>query len=70
MVRIADDTGTYAKCVLDPFDEELSALERAARSEDTEREVAIQLVRRCGLGADEVSYPTRDGLRYSNTGGC
>jgi site-specific recombinase XerC len=70
MVRIADDTGTYAKCILDPYDEELSALERAARSEDTEREVAIQLMGRCGLRADEVSYPTRGGLEYSEAGGC
>jgi hypothetical protein len=69
MARIADDTGTYTKCVLDPYHEELSSIKRGARPEDTEREVAIQLIGRCGLRADEVSYPTRSGLRFSGTSG-
>jgi Phage integrase family. len=70
MVRIKDDSGTYVKCLLDPYDEELSQLEAAARADDWEREVAIQLMGRCGLRADEVSYPTRGRLRWSSSGDC
>jgi len=41
MIRITDDSGTVTKCILDPYDEELSALEATVRSENWEREVAI-----------------------------
>lgn len=70
MVRIKDDSGTYIKCFLDPYDEELSRLEAAARAVDWEREVAVQLMGRCGLHADEVSYPTRGRLQWSSSGEC
>ena len=70
MVRIIDDSGTYTKCILDPYDEELGQLEAAARAEDWERELAVQLMGRCGLRADEVTYPTRDRLRWSSAGEC
>lgn len=70
MVRITDDSGTYTKCILDPYDEELGKLEATARREDWEREVAVQLMGRCGLRADEVTYPTRERLRWSSSGEC
>jgi integrase len=70
MVRIKDDSGDVVKCLLDPYDEELAQLEATARAQDWEREVAIQLMGRCGLRADEVSYPTRGRLRWSSSGGC
>ena len=70
MVRIKDDSGTYTKCLLDPYDRELSQLEAAAREHDWEREVAVQLMGRCGLRADEVSYPTERRLRWSSAGDC
>lgn len=70
MVRITDDSGTYTKCILDPYEDELEKLEAAARREDWEREVAVQLMGRCGLRADEVTYPTRECLRWSSSGEC
>jgi integrase len=70
MVRITDDTGTHTKCTLDPYEDELRELERAARTTDTERELAIQFMARCGLRADEVSYPARRALRWSDSGEC
>ena len=70
MVRIKDDSRTHTKCLLDPFDEEANQLESAARSEDWEREIAIQLMVRGGLRADEVTYPTLDRLRWSSGGDC
>jgi len=70
MVRIKDDSGTHTKCLLDPFIEETDQLEAAARATDWEREIAIQLMLRCGLRADEVSYPTAERLRWSSGGGC
>lgn len=70
MVRITDDSATVTKCLLDPYDDELLELERAARAVDWEREVAVQLMGRCGLRADEVTYPTRDRLRWSSSGDC
>jgi hypothetical protein len=76
MVRITDDSGDVTKCLLDPYDEELGRLERAARGADWEREIAIQLMGRVGCRADEVAagepgtYPTRGRLRWSSTGGC
>jgi integrase len=70
MVRIKDDSSTYTKCLLDPFEEEAAQLEDAARNEDWEREIAIQLMSRCGLRADEVGYATPDRLRWSSSGDC
>jgi site-specific recombinase XerC len=76
MVRITDDSGDVTKCILDPYDEELVALEGAARADDWEREIAIQLLGRVGLRADEVAvgeagtYPTSNRLRWSSSGEC
>ncbi len=70
MVRIKDDSSTYTKCLLDPFEEEADLLEGAARSADWEREIAIQLMLRCGFRADEVNHPTPDDLRWSSSGDC
>jgi len=55
MVRTKDDSGTHTKCLLDPFDEEANQLESAAREIDWERQIAIQLMIRGGLRADEVT---------------
>ncbi len=70
MVRIKDDGGTHTKCLLDPFDKETSQLEATARDTDWEREIAVQLMARCGLRADETDYPTLDRLRWSSGGSC
>lgn len=67
MVRV-DDSGSVTKCWLSP--DELDTLERVAGSWDWEREVAMQLMGRCGLRADEVNYPTDDHLRWSDDGDC
>ena len=66
MVRV-DDSGEVTKCWLSQ--DELSRLERTAGSDGWEREVAVQLMGRCGLRASEVSYPSDDHLRYSEEGG-
>jgi site-specific recombinase XerC len=63
MVRI-DDSDDVTKCWLDQ--EELARLEDAAGREDWEREVALQLLGRCGFRADEVSYPGDAQLRWSD----
>jgi integrase len=65
MVRV-DDSGEVTKCWLSQ--DELSQLERTAGSDGWEREVAVQLMGRCGLRASEVSYPGDDHLRYSEDG--
>ena len=65
MVRL-DDSGTVVKCWLSPS--ELDRLERAAGAADWEREIAIQLMGRCGFRADEVSYPCTADLRWSQEG--
>jgi len=65
MVRM-DDSGEVTKCWLSP--DELDELERVAGSWDWEREVAVQLLGRCGLRADEVPYPGDDDLRWSEDG--
>jgi len=65
MVRV-DDSGGVTKCWLSPS--ELSQLERMAGQWDWEREVAMQLMGRCGLRASEVSYPSDDSLRWSEEG--
>ena len=54
MVRIKDDGGTHTKCLLDPFDTEASQLEATARDTDWEREIAVQLMARCGLRAGDI----------------
>ncbi|WP_255148984.1 site-specific integrase [Halorarius halobius] len=65
MVRL-DDSGDVTKCWLAP--DELAAVERAAGATDWEREIAMQLMGRCGLRSDEVPYPCDDGLRWSEDG--
>ena len=65
MVRI-DDSDDVTKCWLSP--DELDRLERTAGEDGWEREVAIQLMGRCGLRASEVNYPTDSNLRYSDDG--
>jgi integrase len=65
MVRV-DDSGDVTKCWLSP--EELTRLERTAGEEDWSREIAMQLMGRCGLRASEVNYPSDDGLRWSDDG--
>lgn len=65
MVRI-DDSGDETKCWL--AQDELDQLERAAGGADWTREVAVQLLGRCGLRASEVSYPGDEELRWSEDG--
>ncbi|MFC6723167.1 tyrosine-type recombinase/integrase [Halobium palmae] len=65
MVRV-DDAGDVTKCWLSP--DELSSLERSAGEDGWEREIAVELMGRCGLRASEVSYPGDDHLRYSEDG--
>lgn len=65
MVRI-DDSGAVTKCWL--TQSELERLERVAGREGWEREVAIQLMGRCGLRASEVPSPSDADLRYSSEG--
>ena len=66
MVRI-DDSADVVKCWLSP--DELDRIERAAGDGwGWDREVALQLMGRCGLRADEVSYPGPDDLRWSDEG--
>jgi site-specific recombinase XerC len=67
MVRL-DDGGAVTKCWLDR--EELDRLEAAAARSDWEREIALQLMGRCGLRADEVNYPGDAELRWSEKGEC
>jgi integrase len=66
MVRV-DDAGDVTKCWLSP--DEISTLERAAGENGWGREIAVQLMSRCGLRASEVSYPGDEHLRYSEDGG-
>lgn len=65
MVRI-DDSENVTKCWLSP--DELDQLERTAGEDGWEREIAIQLMGRCGLRASEVIYPSDETLRYSEEG--
>jgi len=65
MVRV-DDSGAETKCWLSL--DELDDLERAAGAAGWEREVAVQLMGRCGLRASEVSYPADEHLRWSEEG--
>lgn len=57
----------HTKCWLSP--DELTALERSAGEDGWEREIAVELMGRCGLRASEVSYSGDDHLRYSEDGG-
>ena len=65
MVRL-DDSAPVVKCWLSPA--ELDHLERVAGGAGWEREIAIQLMGRCGFRADEVSYPSNTDLRWSQDG--
>jgi len=65
MVRI-DDSDTVVKCWLSP--DELDNLEKTAGAVGWEREVAMQLMGRCGLRVSEVSYPSAEMLRWSKNG--
>jgi site-specific recombinase XerC len=67
MVRI-DDSGSVTKCWLDR--DELNRLEDAAARKEWEREIALQLMGRCGLRVDEVNYPGDGELRWSEDGEC
>jgi len=65
MVRV-DDSGGMTNCWLSP--DELSPLERTAGQWDWEREIAVQLMARCGLHASEVSYPSDNDIRWFEEG--
>jgi integrase len=65
MVRL-DDSGDEPKCWLSP--DELDRLEDTAGRADWTREVAVQLMGRCGLRASEVTYPADEHLRWSEKG--
>ncbi|WP_178915175.1 site-specific integrase [Natronomonas gomsonensis] len=65
MVRL-DDSDDVTKCWLSP--DELDRLERTAGRDGWNREVAVQLMGRCGLRASEVSYPGDEHLRWSDDG--
>jgi len=65
MVRI-DDSDPVVKCWLSP--EELAHLERTAGAAGWQREIAIQLMGRCGLRVSEVTYPSTEELRWSENG--
>ena len=65
MVRV-DDSDTVTKCWLSP--DELDLLERMAGQGDWKREVAMELMGRCGLRASEASYPSDDDLWWSEEG--
>jgi integrase len=67
MVRI-DDSSDIPKCWLSP--DELTRLEHVAGRADWTREIAMQLMGRCGLRASEVSYPGDHHLRWSDQGSC
>jgi integrase len=70
MVRVFDDSKTRPKMLLDPYEPEVKLLENIARDADWAREIAVQLMARCGLRADEVTYPTPARLRWSSSGEC
>ena len=67
MVRV-NDAGHVTKCWL--AREELAELEAAAAKADWKREIAMMLMGRCGLRADEVNYPGDAELRWSEMGEC
>ncbi|TKR27950.1 site-specific integrase [Natronomonas salsuginis] len=65
MVRL-DDSASVTKCWLSP--DELDRFERTAGHDGWNREIAMQLMGRCGLRASEVSYPADKHLRWSEDG--
>jgi len=65
MVRI-DDSDPVVKCWLSPG--ELDHLERTAGTAEWEREIAMQLMGRCGLRVSEISYPGTEELIRSDNG--
>ena len=65
MVRL-DDSDDVTKGWLSP--DELDRLERTAGRNGWTREVAVQLMGRCGLRASEVNYPGDEHLRWSDDG--
>lgn len=67
MVRI-DESGGEVRYWL--RQEELNELEQVALSEDWMREIAIQLMGKCGFRASEVPYPSNSKLRWSGPGEC
>lgn len=67
MVRV-DDAGEVTKCWLNR--DELRQLEEAAARSDWQREIALQLMGRCGFRVDEVNYPGDAELRWSEKGEC
>ncbi|MCY4731150.1 site-specific integrase [Natronomonas gomsonensis] len=67
MVRL-DDSGDVTKCWLSP--DELDRLEGVAGRNGWGREVAVQLMGRCGFRASEVTYPADEHLRWSDDGDC
>jgi hypothetical protein len=67
MVRV-DDSGDVTKCWLSR--DELTRLERAAGERRWMREIAVELMGRCGLRAHEVPYPADCHLRWSEDGEC
>jgi integrase len=66
-MRIEDD-GDRMKCWLNR--EEIKKLERTAARKGWEREIAIQLMGRCGFRVSEVPYPSDSKLRWSEEGEC
>lgn len=62
MVRI-DDSAAVMKCWLNRA--EVARLEDAAARTDRQREIALQLMARCGFRADEVTYPGDAELRWN-----
>jgi len=66
MLRV-DDSDLVVKCWLSP--NELDHLERTDGAAGWKREIAMQLMARCGLRVSEVSYPSTEALRWSKNGG-
>lgn len=67
MVRV-DDSGGEVRCWL--RQDELDELESVALEADWQREIAMQLMGRCGFRASEVPYPGDAQLRWSEPGDC
>lgn len=66
MVRI-DDSQDKTKCWLD-YPDEVQTLERKAREQDWEREIAIELMVRVGCRASGVLTAKPEGLRWNSEG--
>lgn len=65
MVRI-DDSKDEVRCWLSR--DELETIEQAAGRKGWQREIAMQLMGRCGFRASEVPFPGDRELRYSDEG--